>query len=482
MNTNAQTTPGRDARARRWLAAGPDPILGAVLIARNEAQRLADLFDDLSGLVDEVVVVDTGSTDGTAAVCDAWGVRRVAQPWTDDFAAARNRSIEEATARYLLWLDADDRVPPETRAELAALRDRSLPAERRFYSLPVQSPRERYGATTVRQIRLFPRVDGVRFTGIIGERLDASLAAAGIEGAALDCPIVHHGLATDDEVRRKAVRDLPLLERALSLNPEDPELLLRRAQAAAALGRHAEAEAVTTRAMAVASHDRRRLADLLTLRSALRRAAGFDAGATSDLEAAVRADPARALPAMLLGEQKIREGEWESGMRWLNAARDRDFSPGDVSFPIDRARSNLEFLTALACLRHSDEGAADGHLGAALEIDPSNVDARLERGRLLLRRGDPREARCVLEPAGTLPEARTRFIDVSATIGLARALAGDLHGAAACLAPLLDIFADELDHADSVDPLDLAEVLLRAGHRDAAADLMSLHRHAARAA
>src|SRR5262245_2807085 len=91
------------------------------MIARDEAGHLAACLSTVTGLVFEIVVVDTGSTDETRAIAEGFGARVVAFPWDDDFAAARNESIRRARGAFIFWLDADERVPEASRAELAAL-------------------------------------------------------------------------------------------------------------------------------------------------------------------------------------------------------------------------------------------------------------------------------------------------------------------------------------------------------------------------
>ncbi|MBM3334149.1 glycosyltransferase family 2 protein, partial [Candidatus Sumerlaeota bacterium] len=82
------------------------------MIARDEADRIADCLRSVQGLVDEIVVVDTGSSDPTPAIARDLGARVIAMPWGDDFAAARNCSLEHATGEWILVLDADEKLYP----------------------------------------------------------------------------------------------------------------------------------------------------------------------------------------------------------------------------------------------------------------------------------------------------------------------------------------------------------------------------------
>lgn len=93
------------------------------MIVKNEEEVLGRCLDSAAGLVDEVVIVDTGSTDGTKGVALAYTDRVYDFPWTDDFAAARNFAFSKGRMDYLMWLDADDVLLPEDRAAFLTLKD-----------------------------------------------------------------------------------------------------------------------------------------------------------------------------------------------------------------------------------------------------------------------------------------------------------------------------------------------------------------------
>ncbi len=97
--------------------------LSAVLITRNEEANLPACLGSLAGLADEIVVLDSGSTDGTVAIAEAAGAR-VAQHRFDGYGAAKQRALEMATGAWVLSIDADERVTAaladEIRATLAS--------------------------------------------------------------------------------------------------------------------------------------------------------------------------------------------------------------------------------------------------------------------------------------------------------------------------------------------------------------------------
>src|SRR4029077_18021100 len=85
-------------------------LLSAAIIVKDEADHLDACLSSLHGLVDEIVVVDTGSTDGSVAVAERHGAVVAHEPWRGDFSAPRNRSLDLATGDWILYIDADERV------------------------------------------------------------------------------------------------------------------------------------------------------------------------------------------------------------------------------------------------------------------------------------------------------------------------------------------------------------------------------------
>ena len=96
-------------------------MLSLSMIVRNEEARLAACLASVKGLADELVVVDTGSTDGTIAVAEAAGARVERIEWPGDFAPARNRAMDFLSGDWVLVLDADEQLRPEVIPSLKAL-------------------------------------------------------------------------------------------------------------------------------------------------------------------------------------------------------------------------------------------------------------------------------------------------------------------------------------------------------------------------
>jgi glycosyltransferase involved in cell wall biosynthesis len=194
----------------------PEVLLSAAMIVRNEARHLDECLASLEGIADEVVVVDTGSTDDTKAIADRRGVRVSDFSWCDDFAAARNRAIDLALGRWILYIDADERARCADRDSLRkSLNDgRLVGLYVQFHVHPAYTPYP--------ELRLFRNDPRIRFEGVIHETIwpsvheqtragNGQIGESGLE-------LLHVGYVGD--LSHKAVRNLPLLERAVQVDPE----------------------------------------------------------------------------------------------------------------------------------------------------------------------------------------------------------------------------------------------------------------------
>ena len=92
--------------------------LSGCMIVKNEAERLSNCLQSLQGAVDEVIVLDTGSTDKTPQIAKQWGAKVYSYQWCDDFAAARNAALQYVTGDWVLVLDADEKLVTERLVQL----------------------------------------------------------------------------------------------------------------------------------------------------------------------------------------------------------------------------------------------------------------------------------------------------------------------------------------------------------------------------
>lgn len=140
-------------------------MLSVCFIARNEEKNLPRALASVRGIADEVIVADTGSTDRTVQIAQEAGAVVCHFPWCDDFSAARNFAISHARGDWILWMDADEELLPESVDELRASLDRkdALAFFLRFHDL--KNPERLDYYTTMWHLRLFRRRDDLRYQG-----------------------------------------------------------------------------------------------------------------------------------------------------------------------------------------------------------------------------------------------------------------------------------------------------------------------------
>ncbi len=209
------------------------PLLSVCMILRDEAERLPAALRSLSGLADEVVVVDTGSQDGTATLARELGCRVVEQPWEDDFSLARNRSLEEARGEWVLWMDADEVAASAPGQDLRAALRGATGCDLGFVRLV--SPDSSGGREEALLLRAFRRSRGFRFRYPVHEQLDARDA----KGLELPLALLHLGVLEEDAARARQEGYLRLLER---LPARDPHRIVFSLRGLSTLGRWAEVE------------------------------------------------------------------------------------------------------------------------------------------------------------------------------------------------------------------------------------------------
>lgn len=200
-------------------ASRPEPArLSVAMIVRNCAAELRGTIQTVCDLADEIVVLDTGSTDDTPAVANVLGAKLLQRPWDDDFAAARNACLAGATSPWVLWLDAGETLQPDSQAALARGLHEGLSLDHAYY-LPIVLPSKSGTAMgeQAAQVRLHPRRPELRFAGRVRERLDESLAAAQLSLEILEVPVHRSDRQHEPELRAaRAQRNIRLADLAIA--------------------------------------------------------------------------------------------------------------------------------------------------------------------------------------------------------------------------------------------------------------------------
>lgn len=215
-----------------------EPLLSAALIVRDEGDHLAPCLASVAGVVDEIVVVDTGSADDSVAIARSFGARVHQLAWADDFSRARNAGLARVRGRWVLYIDADERLRPVARDDIEALLGVAEEVAFRAWIRPF------VGATPCREYRLWRNDPRIRFEGIIHEKVMRAIHAVAVsDGRPIglcDLELDHLGYAENRALKHR--RDLPLLKAQLAIEPGNVFNWRHLAAVLTGLGKVTEAE------------------------------------------------------------------------------------------------------------------------------------------------------------------------------------------------------------------------------------------------
>ena len=371
---------------------GPTAHVSLCMIVRNEAKRLARCLASVETLADEIIVVDTGSTDATPAIAGSFGATVVHRAWTDDFAAARNAGLALATGDWVLVLDADEELDqeclPALRAAVAAVPDRPTVFSLDFW--PTGDDGRPMGNTYL-SARLFGPAADFRFQGRIHEQL----AAVNVDTVAVDRVLTavrvwHQGYAPSEVLAKgKLQRNHDLLLRASHEEPANPFHAFNLAKTLDAMGDRA-AEAQWERCWQLcraAGHTPPYLARVVIhrIRQALLRRDGVTALARA--AEAIAACPLEPAVWQQAGTASLLCGLPEEAVqRLLQATTLQEPQWAVETYPEWRWKAYAGLAQGFLALNRLDE--ADMHLKGAMALNPQSADLLALKRALDAARGE----------------------------------------------------------------------------------------------
>ena len=397
--------------------------LSLSMIVRNEAERLGACLESVRGFADELVVIDTGSSDATVAIAERCGAVVHHLPWPGDFAPARNEALRHVSGDWVLVLDADEQLLPAAREPLGQLMaepDLLLVNLLRFERGALQSP---YSNVS----RLFRRHPAIRWSGAYHALVDDSVTAllqAEPRWRVADCPVpalAHDGYRPELLARGdKATRLREAMEAELATRPADPYMCAKLGSLEVSAGNrergvallekglaHCPAEAHPERyelllhlALAHSAGEPRRAMDLyrqalalplpprLTLAARLNLAqlllaAGDGAGAATLVEAACSAAPELALVWFHRGVVERQRGQLAEAIGAYRQAASLDPQAADTQQNLavclllggDIAGARSGFSRAIALLqqqgRSQEAEALRQQAGTLVKLEPA---------------------------------------------------------------------------------------------------------------
>ncbi|QDU39660.1 SPBc2 prophage-derived glycosyltransferase SunS [Maioricimonas rarisocia] len=324
--------------------------VSACLIVRDNESTIRPCLESLRPWVDEIVVVDTGSQDATIRLCEQLGARVFEWAWRDDFAAARNVSIERARGEWIFWMDSDDTIPEACGQQLRQLADGEHPANILGYVMQVHCPGdEPHDLTIVDHVKLFRNRPDLRFEFRIHEQILPAIRRAGGDVAFTDIHVVHSGSDRSPEGRqRKLKRDFHLLHLELRDRPDHPFVLFNLGMTHADAGEHVRATECLARCLDVSapgeSHVRKAFALAVGSLATLERFEAADAMCRRGLRQFPDDKELLFRQAMLQHEAGQLEQAAATYRRLLEERTDRHFASVDPGITGYKARHNLAVI------------------------------------------------------------------------------------------------------------------------------------------
>jgi glycosyltransferase involved in cell wall biosynthesis len=232
------------------------PTLSVCMIVKNEEQHLAYCLNSLSPVADEIIVVDTGSTDKTKEIAEAFGSKIYDFEWINDFSVARNHSLSKAQGDWILVMDADEVISFQDHEKLRKLINKK---DKIAYTLVTRN----YVARTAgdgwtcnddtyiheqagrgwypsAKIRLFPNNEKIRFEQPIHELVEYSIQRIGLGRQEASIPVHHYGELDAKQATAKDVQYYALGLQKMKESGNDFKSVWELAVQAAELGKFEE--------------------------------------------------------------------------------------------------------------------------------------------------------------------------------------------------------------------------------------------------
>lgn len=246
------------------------PTISLCMIVKNEEEHLPTALNSVKDVVDEIIIIDTGSTDNTVEIAKSFGAKVYFYEWNDDFASARNEALKYATSDWILSMDADDEMNGE---DILKLKEFLKDTNAVGISIPIFSEIEDRASniknTTVNYlVRIFRNDPRIRFSRRIHEYVDQSIYNIGGKIERVDIPVFHRGYIDPETLQKKMERNKRLIELALEENSEDHSLWVYLGKTYLLLNDLNKAEECYRRAIDIVVEGNKRYSSLFFLQTA----------------------------------------------------------------------------------------------------------------------------------------------------------------------------------------------------------------------
>jgi len=194
----------------------PPETIAVCMIVKNEESKIADAINSVIPFADEIIINDTGSTDGTIEIIKEYQkiinnppIILIQNPWEKSFSKARNQGLAKSRCQWNFWLDADDKIEPGEANKINTLKRAPLD---RVFGFTIQNTNQ-YGMPKAEfvQVRMFPNHPLLGFRRRIHEQILPAIAELGLHLVYTDGKIIHTGYENEQYKKKKQHRNLELM-------------------------------------------------------------------------------------------------------------------------------------------------------------------------------------------------------------------------------------------------------------------------------
>jgi glycosyltransferase involved in cell wall biosynthesis len=216
----AKVKPKLDSNGTRLKGERTEPAsISVCLMVKDEEELLPQCLESIKDVADEIIVVDTGSTDKTVEIAESYGARIYHHPWENDFSKHRNQAISYATSDWIFIIDADEELSPESRVQLRQTIS-NVPPDVSYLYFRVEDKNSSGGVMSVMHSpRLFRNHMGFKYKNFIHNELELKG-----RGDISNLVLFHYGYHLSPErMKAKFERTTRLLKKRMEEEPDRPE-------------------------------------------------------------------------------------------------------------------------------------------------------------------------------------------------------------------------------------------------------------------
>ncbi len=381
-------------------------MLSVCMIVKNEETMLPGCLESVKNIASEIIIVDTGSNDSTMDIARQYGARVLEFPWNNNFAEARNMALTEARNPWILSIDADERI---TNPEELAFVLQHAAKDTYGFMVNLTSHAVKHGTTTkyVSQLlRLFRNHPAIKFEGMIHEQVVDCFTKWNFGFGASNIEVEHLGYnLSPEQMQAKQLRNLELLDYAISKTPTDAYMLYQRAKTYLALGNLRGAEHDTQQALTYAEPKG-------TVRPQALNYGGIIAYQLGDMNTAIQRAkesltivPKQAFSYYVLGECYTAQNNFTEALNAylkLHEALEANDVLARVVGAYEMPGEQLAFCIGRSYLALGKQPEAEQYFKAGLLVNPNDVSCRIGLANCAMNNHKYSEARGLLYEAQTL--------------------------------------------------------------------------------